>query len=215
MRKILIAPSILSADFSKLSQEIKAVESAGADLIHIDIMDGHFVPNLTFGPKLVKDLRKETRLPLDVHLMIENPLKFIDRFLEAGSDWISLHIETLKDDNFFLAKRKVKRYPCKLGLVLNPNTPLEKILPFVSHLDFVLVMSVFPGFGGQGFMPEVLDKIGALRKIFQGDIAVDGGINNETSRLVIEKGANVLCAGSFIFGSADYAESIKSLRESF
>ena len=209
---VIIAPSILSADFTRLGEEIQAVEKAGAQWIHIDVMDGHFVPNITIGPAVVKDIRKATKLPLDVHLMIRNPQKFVDGFLAAGSDMITVHIETVDKRTLKNLKAKLKSRGVKLGLSLNPATAFAKIKPFLPLVDFVLVMSVNPGFGGQQFIPEVLPKIKELRSVFRGDIAVDGGINQRTARLVIKAGANVLAAGSYIFKSKDYQAAIRSLR---
>jgi ribulose-phosphate 3-epimerase len=220
--RIKVAPSILSADFSCLSEEIRRVELAGADMIHIDVMDGHFVPNITIGPSVVKDIRRVTKLPLDVHLMIENPEKFIDAFVAAGSDMITVHIETMtKAKVKSLSRRlirlrrkksRLKAKGIKLGVSLNPATPLKKVKEVLPLVDFILVMSVNPGFGGQDFIPGVLPKIKKLRSLFCADIAVDGGINERTARQVIKAGANVLAAGSYIFKSKDYKESIRRLR---
>jgi len=210
---IKIAPSILSADFSKLGDELKKVEVAGADLIHVDIMDGHFVPNITIGPVVVKYIRKSTSLPLDVHLMIENPAKYIDAFVKAGSDMITVHIETVTIKELAVIAKGLKKSRVKLGISLNPGTPLVKIIKALPLVDFVLVMSVNPGFGGQDFIPSALSKIRSLRAIFKKDIAVDGGINNLTAKLVIEAGANVLAAGSYIFGAKNTRKAINSLRK--
>lgn len=210
---IRIAPSILSADFSKLAFELKKVEAAGADLIHVDIMDGHFVPNITIGPVVVKYIRKATSLPLDVHLMIENPAKYIDAFVKAGSDMITVHIETVTIKELAAIAKGLKKSRVKLGISLNPGTPLAKIIKALPLVDFVLVMSVNPGFGGQDFIPSALNKIRSLRLIFKKDIAVDGGINNLTAKLVIEAGANVLAAGSYIFGAKNTRKAINSLRK--
>lgn len=210
MNKILIAPSILSADFSKLGKEIKSVEDAGADWIHVDVMDGRFVPNITIGPVVVKSIRPSTRLPLDVHLMIEKPLNYIEPFAKAGSDIITFHIET--DDDPVEVIKLIKYFKKKAGVSIRPKTgvkTIEKILPMV---DMVLVMTVEPGFAGQGFMGDCLPKIEETRKIFQKDIQVDGGINELTAPEVIKAGANVIVAGSSVFGSKDYASVIKRLR---
>ncbi|MDD5409059.1 MAG: ribulose-phosphate 3-epimerase [Candidatus Omnitrophica bacterium] len=209
---IKVAPSILSADFSNLGAELKKVQRAGADLIHVDIMDGHFVPNITIGPVVVKYIRKTTRLPLDVHLMIENPAKYIDAFVEAGSDMITVHIEVVSLKELAAIAKILKRRGVKFGISLNPATPLAKIKKALALVDFVLVMSVNPGFGGQAFIPSALTKIRQLRAIFKKDIAVDGGINHITGRQVKEAGANILAAGSYIFGAKNTKKAINSLR---
>jgi len=210
--KIKIAPSILSADFTHLAAELKKAENAGADLIHVDVMDGHFVPNITIGPLVVKYLRKATSLPLDVHLMIENPAKYVDAFLKAGSDMITVHIETVSLGELAAIAKKLKAKGIKLGISLNPGTPLLKIKKTLALVDFVLVMSVNPGFGGQAFIPGAINKIKQLRAIFKKDISVDGGINNITANLVKNAGANVLAAGSYIFGAKNIKKAINSLR---
>ena len=209
---IKVAPSILSCDFSRFAEEIKAVERAGADLLHVDVMDGHFVPNLTIGPAVVKDIRKVTKLPLDVHLMIEHPEKFVDAFLTAGSNMITVHIEACTAKTLRMLRSKLKSKGVKFGVSLNPATPFAKIKPVLNLVDFVLVMSVNPGFGGQKFISSVLPKIKKLRSKFNGDIAVDGGINEKTGKLVAKAGANILAAGSYIFKSKDYEDSIRRLR---
>ncbi len=210
--KIKIAPSILSADFTHLAAELKKVEAAGADLIHVDVMDGHFVPNITIGPLVVKYLRKATSLPLDVHLMIEDPAKYVDAFVKAGSDMITVHIETVSLGELAAIAKKLKAKGIKLGISLNPGTPLLKIKKSLALVDFVLVMSVNPGFGGQPFIPGAINKIKQLRAIFKKDISVDGGINNITANLVKNAGANVLAAGSYIFGAKNIKKAINNLR---
>lgn len=210
--KIKIAPSILSADFSKLSAELKKVQQAGADLIHVDVMDGHFVPNITIGPVVVKYMRKATSLPLDVHLMIENPAKYVDAFVKAGSDMITVHIETVSLKELAAIAKKLKNKKIKLGISLNPGTSLVKIKKALPLVDFVLVMSVNPGFGGQAFIPGAVNKIRQLREIFKKDISVDGGINDLTAKLVKDAGANILAAGSYIFGAKNTKKAINSLR---
>jgi ribulose-phosphate 3-epimerase len=220
--KVLIAASILSADFTRLGEEIKAVEKAGADLIHIDVMDGHFVPNITIGPLVVKAARQATKLPLDVHLMIANPDRYIPDFAKAGADIITIHAEASKnlDEDIEL----IKMNNVKPGVVINPATPVEKIFHVLDKVAMVLIMSVNPGFEGQKFMPEVLEKIRKLKAMPAGrqaesgkqkagiDIEVDGGINPENAKEVIKAGANVLVAGSAIFHSKDYAGIIKALK---
>ena len=213
---IKVAPSILSADFGNLEQEIKKIEAAGADFIHVDVMDGHFVPNITMGPLVVKALKKITKLPLDVHLMIENPDKYIPQFAKAGADIITIHVETSKALKKDLAL--IREHGAKPGAVVNPATAIEKVFPVLDKVVMVLLMSVNPGFEGQKFMPEVLPKIKALRKEIDSrklkcDIEVDGGINQETAKEVVSAGANVLVAGSYIFYSKDYEEAIKTLKK--
>jgi ribulose-phosphate 3-epimerase len=210
--KIKIAPSLLSADFGSLAKDIKKVERAGADMLHVDIMDGHFVPNITIGPAVVKNMRKVTSLPLDVHLMIENPEKYINDFINAGSDMITVHIETVSAKEIKTISRRLKTKGIKFGVSLNPETPISKIKPVLKFVDFVLVMSVNPGFGGQAFIPSALDKIRELRAIFKKDIAVDGGINVDTGKLVRDAGASVLASGSYIFVAKNTKQAIESLR---
>ena len=210
--KLMIAPSILSADFGCLALELKKVEKAGADLIHVDVMDGHFVPNITIGPVVVKYMRKATKLDLDVHLMIENPAKYVDAFVKAGSDMITVHIETISPRGLADIARKLKNRGIKLGISLNPSTPIARVKNVLNIVDFVLVMSVNPGFGGQAFIPQAVNKIRQLRAIFKKDIAVDGGINNLTAEQVKQAGANILVAGSYIFGAKNVQDAINSLR---
>jgi len=210
--KIKVAPSILSADFTHLALELKKIEEAGADLVHVDVMDGHFVPNITIGPVVVKYLRKATALPLDVHLMIESPAKYLDAFVKAGSDMITVHIETVSLAELAAIAKKLKAQGVKLGISLNPGTPLFRIKKALRLVDFVLVMSVNPGFGGQAFIPGAVNKIKQLRAIFKKDISVDGGINKITAKLVKNAGANVLAAGSYIFGAKNIKKAINNLR---
>ncbi|MCU0641027.1 MAG: ribulose-phosphate 3-epimerase [Candidatus Margulisbacteria bacterium] len=215
MTKTKIAPSILSADFRQLEAEIRKVEAAGADLIHIDVMDGHFVPNITIGPLIVKACRQATKLPLDVHLMIENPDRYIPDFAKAGADIITIHVETVK--NLEADIELIKRNGVKPGAVINPATPVESVFHVLDKVSMVLLMSVNPGFEGQKFMPEVLPKIKALRSLVVSrklsvDIEVDGGINLESAGSVVKAGANVLVAGSAIFYAKDYRQIITRLK---
>jgi len=211
-RKIWIAPSLLSASFGKLNDEIQDVERAGCDCIHVDVMDGHFVPNLTIGPIVVKGIRGATKLPLDVHLMITNPVKYIPDFIKAGSDWITFHVEV--QDQVSEGIALIKKAGKKAGLSLRPGTPIESLKPYLEDLDLILVMSVEPGFGGQSFMPDMMPKIGALRKMgFKNLISVDGGIDPVTAKQALVQGADILVAGSAIFAKPNRAEAIEAFRQ--
>jgi len=210
--QIRVAPSILSADFSCLGREIKKVELAGADMLHIDVMDGHFVPNITIGPAVVKYIRRVTRLPLDVHLMIKQPEKFIDAFVKAGSDMITVHIETISSPKLRAMSYELRAKGIRFGISLNPATALAKIKNALNLVDFVLVMSVNPGFSGQEFIPSVIPKIKKLRSMFDGDIAVDGGVNDQVAGKLIRAGANILASGSYIFGAKNVRSAIEGIR---
>jgi ribulose-phosphate 3-epimerase len=212
----LIAPSILSADFARLGDEITAVETAGADWIHVDVMDGHFVPNITIGPLIVEAVRPVTSLPIDVHLMIENPDNYIPAFAEAGASWISVQAEASVHLN--RSVQLIRECGVKPGVVLNPTTPIQVREWIIEDIDYVLVMSVNPGFGGQAFIKNSLDKIIALRQMIQSKnletlIQVDGGVNENTIADVAAAGADIFVAGSAIFGSDDYSKTISSFRE--
>lgn len=211
----LIAASLLSADFAELKKEIRSVEQGGADWLHLDVMDGHFVPNITFGPFIAGAVRKASKLPLDAHLMITDPLKYAPEFAKAGADYITIHAEVM--DDLASAISQLKKLKVKAGLSVNPETPLDKVLPVIGEIDLFLVMSVHPGFGGQKFMPEVLDKVKEMKKQkadgrTKALISIDGGINPETSCLAREAGAEVLVAGAAIFGDPDRAARIKAIR---
>jgi len=210
-KKILVAPSLLSADFSNLEKDIKKVKAAGADWLHIDVMDGHFVPNITIGPVVVKDIKKISDLPLDVHLMIKDPQKYIEPFIKAGSDIITFHIETVKDPEGLI--RLIKDSGKKVGVSIKPKTEVSSIQSILDKVDLVLIMSVEPGFGGQGFIESAVPKIQELRKIYKGDISVDGGINDKNAATVIKAGANVLVAGNYVFRSKDINDAIRRLRK--
>ncbi|MCM3704248.1 MULTISPECIES: ribulose-phosphate 3-epimerase [Cytobacillus] len=214
---VKIAPSILSADFSKLGEEIKDVERGGADYIHVDVMDGHFVPNITIGPLIVDAIRPVTKLPLDVHLMIEDPDSYIEAFANAGADYITVHAEACR--HLHRTVHFIKSFGVKAGVVLNPATPVNMIEHVIEDIDMVLLMSVNPGFGGQKFIPSVLPKIAAVKKMADAkglniEIEVDGGVNEETAQLCIEAGANVLVAGSAIYNQNDRAAAIAALKGS-
>ncbi|MDO8525539.1 MAG: ribulose-phosphate 3-epimerase [Candidatus Omnitrophota bacterium] len=210
MNKILIAPSILSADFSRLGEEMASAEKAGADWIHADVMDGHFVPNLTIGPVVVKSMRLVTKLPLDVHLMIESPGKYVESFAKAGADIITFHIEAEDDPEEVI--KLIRYFKKKVGVSIRPKTGIASIEPILAMVDMVLVMTVEPGFAGQDFLSDCLSKIEDLRKIFKKDIQVDGGINISTASEVRRCGANVIVAGTAVFGTKNYAGAIKNLR---
>jgi len=215
MKKIMIAPSILSADFTRLGEEISAVVRQGADVIHIDVMDGHFVPNITIGPLVVKAARKVTKSPLDVHLMISNPDKYIESFALAGADWITVHVETC--NHLHRTISKIKELGKKAGAVLNPATSLTSLDYILPDLDLVMLMSVNPGFGGQKFIPSTVEKTRRLKEMIDArgldvGIEIDGGVSPTTIESIAQAGANIFVAGSAIFGKDDYGKEIAALK---
>ena len=215
----VIAPSILSADFANLERDIHNIEANGADWVHVDVMDGIFVPNISIGIPVVKALRPVTSLPLDVHLMIDRPIRYVEQFCKAGADMVTFHVEADSQENILKAIGIARGLGKKAGVVIKPNTPAEAVLPFLPMVDIILVMTVEPGFGGQHFMHEQLPKISRVRELIDTlspdcELEVDGGIDGTTAALAIEAGANVLVAGSAVFGSADRAEAIERIRTS-
>jgi len=216
--EVMVAPSILSADFRFLEREVKAAQDAGADLIHCDVMDGRFVPNISFGPMVVEAVKKCVSVPLDVHLMIADPAKYAGAFCDAGADILSFHAEAVGgtyDVGAVIAK--IRARGARAGIAVNPDKPISLFTEVLPEIDMAVVMSVYAGFGGQKFIPDVLEKVRALRKIstdngFDIDIEVDGGVNEETAVACVEAGANVLVAGSYIFGGSDYADRIRRVR---
>jgi ribulose-phosphate 3-epimerase len=216
-KTVLIAPSILSADFAHLGDQVALAAQGGADLLHIDVMDGHFVPNITIGPLVVEALKRSTDLPLDVHLMIENPERYVDRFVEAGASWLSFHAEATHHTHRLI--QHIKEYTSvKAGIAINPATPVTHLHHVLEDLDFVLVMSVNPGFGGQKFIPSALEKIEVIRHMIDSrgldvKIQVDGGISAANADKVVLKGADVLVAGSAVFGMHDIPEAVRGIRK--
>lgn len=219
MRKVYIAPSILSADFKKLGEEIALVESLGAEYLHFDVMDGHFVPNISFGVPVLKSISQSHRMINDVHIMISEPKKYIEKFADAGADIITFHYEACNSpEDVQDVIDLIHSFGIKAGLSIKPNTPVEVVQPFLGDLELVLVMSVEPGFGGQSFIPEALDKISYLRKLIDLNgylclVEVDGGINEKTARFCRDAGVDILVAGSYLFGNEDIKERMESLRE--
>ena len=216
MPALKIAPSILSADFSRLKDEIQAVEAAGADWLHVDVMDGHFVPNLTIGPVVVEWVRKVTTIPVDVHLMITDPDKYAPEFIKAGADWISIHPDTCANPNVTL--KKIRELGAKTSVAVNPDVPLSKVASCFEDIDMVLMMTVFPGFGGQAFIPDVLPKISEMRKLIDQHrlpilIEVDGGIKTDNIARVVQAGGEVIVSGSGIFKTPNYADTVRQMRQ--
>lgn len=216
MQPIKIAPSILSADFSRLKDEIQAVEAAGADWLHVDVMDGHFVPNITIGPVVVEWIRKVTTIPVDVHLMITDPNKFAPEFIKAGADWISIHPDTSVNPHATLSK--IRELGAKTSVAVNPDVPLKNVESCFADIDMLLMMTVFPGFGGQAFIPDVLPKINEARKLINQRnlsilLEVDGGIKADNIDCVVNAGGQVIVSGSGIFKTPDYAETIRQMRK--
>ncbi|HWH77533.1 MAG TPA: ribulose-phosphate 3-epimerase [Candidatus Binatus sp.] len=210
-----IAPSILSADFSRLKDEIQAVEAAGADWLHVDVMDGHFVPNITIGPVVVEWVRKVTTIPVDVHLMISDPDKYAPEFIKAGADWISIHPDTCADPNATL--KKIRKLGAKTSIAVNPDVPLSKVMGCFDNIDMLLMMTVFPGFGGQAFIPDVMPKISEAKKLIDQRklsvlIEVDGGIKKDNIADVVQAGGEVIVSGSGIFKTPSYADTIRQMR---
>ena len=214
MHPVRIAPSLLASDFSNLRAEIESIERAGCDLLHLDVMDGHFVPNLTFGPLVVEAIKRCASKPLDTHLMIADPWKYADAFLDAGSDWLTFHVEVAGRGDALELLRHIRARGCKAGLSLQPDTPVGRLQPFLAEVDLVLVMSVVAGFGGQKFRAGVLPKVQALRDMgFAGEISMDGGIGPETIAESAAAGTNVFVAGTAVFGAEDRAARIDHLRQ--
>lgn len=210
-KKKIIAPSILSADFTRLAEEVKDVDQAGSDWLHVDVMDGHFVPNLTIGPPVIGWIRKITKLPLDVHLMIEEPAKSVEQYRNAGADYITIHFEACSDIQKTL--KQIRLSGARAGISLKPKTDVKRLEPYLGFVDLVLIMTVEPGFGGQEFMPEMLKKVEFLRSRFSGFISVDGGINLETGKLASRSGADIFVAGSAIFKGSNRKAFISQLRQ--
>ena len=208
----IIAPSILSADFNRLAEEISAVDSGGGDWIHVDVMDGHFVPNLTIGPPVIRWIRKITKLPLDVHLMIDEPAKSLDQYRKAGADYLTVHVEACRDVAATL--KHIRSLGAKVGISLRPKTDVKVLEPYLNSVDLILIMTVEPGFGGQEFIPEMIQKVQYLRPRFSGFISVDGGINLETAKFASQSGADVFVAGSAIFKQSNRKAFISQLRQS-
>ena len=217
MKKVYIAPSILSADFNKLGEELNSIEKAGAEYVHFDVMDGHFVPNISFGIPVLKSISHSHHMVNDVHLMIENPLKYAEEFIKAGADIVTFHLEAVSPSECKELIKLIHSLGKKVGISIKPKTDPKEVLPYLKDIDLILVMSVEPGFGGQSFMPNALEKIQILRQEidqnnYQTLIEVDGGINEETAKLCKNAGVDILVAGSYIFSSENYVETMRKLR---
>ena len=211
MKKIIVAPSLLAADFSRLKEEVQEVEKCGAEYLHLDVMDGNFVPNISYGSPVISAIRPHSNLVFDVHLMVEEPDRFIKDFVDAGADIITVHVEAIK--HLHRTIQLIKSYGKKVGVALNPATPIETLKHVVKEIDMILIMSVNPGFGGQAFIPETLNKIKELRTLYpEIDIEVDGGVNDKTVEAIKEAGANILVAGSYLF-SGNYKEKIELMKK--
>lgn len=214
---IKVSPSILSADFGNMERDIHALKAAGAEYVHVDIMDGHFVPNISMGFPMVSALRKITDLVLDVHLMIDRPLRYVERFCDAGADILTIHVEADTEENTLEALRKIRAKGVKPAICVKPNTPAEAILPYIELCDLILVMTVEPGFGGQSFMADMMPKVSSIRQYIDKlnpscELEVDGGVNETTGKICIEAGANVLVAGSAYFNAEDKAAFVQTLK---
>ncbi len=214
-RTVIVSPSLLACDFGRLAEEVRAVEAAGADWLHVDVMDGHFVPNLTIGPVVVEAIRRASCLPLDVHLMLDHPERYVKPFIEAGAHDLTVHLEApgLRTESILRKTLDtIRALGARPGLSVRPRTSTEALRPFLEAVDLVLIMTVEPGFGGQAFMPDVVPKVRQVREGFARDLAVDGGINAQTGRACREAGANVLVAGTYVFQASSYKDAIQSLR---